>query len=786
MGRGHIRLGFAGQEMKDYVLKNPIMHNYRKYLANPQAEKLNIGERRYQDQNNWDYFVMSDWQAGVGQKDPEAGGFLYSNSDTRFPEQVILCPWAEPTSLIDSTNLSSSTRHPFYTLIAGNTLAIPTAAPTGLEVEVIWVFLDSDKESLITLSLYTSVGNEPNTLIDVATSGFSDSTPGGQWVRFDFQSVVVVPSSFFMVIEGDTDIEFCIGDGDGACLLGSGGTWSSVFSGNRQPLHVIRENGIPITQETGVRKIISFNDTVYLFCDDFYSKWNEDNNVWGAPVTIGSTKYVTDAIVFDGKIWIAFGDSADMRTLNASDTLATVTGIKATNLLVYNGYLWRSFSGNEVKYTANGSTWSPDFVMNIGPPDYKVTALVGLEQDIIVTTEEGLYRIAPGDWVFGIAPWGSIRQSNGQNSLNWNGAVTIPTGQDLLRYSQDGSIMSIGLNRREGLPEGKQGRITTQLNFNNWLVAGVSPTASLDFTIIIGTEDANFIACEDEVVLGIPGAFPSGGHASLWAWNVEGWHSLGILLPNMYVESLLYQRDSETMWIVLRDSQYVIPCKLRLPNDLTNPAKDNRELWFSPYGWLETDWYDGRLLEIPKDYESLYVATEFVSDNQPIELYWMDSEGVNAHKWVKLGECNAQDTLEIRWDDYAFRPNSRRLKFGVLLKSNNSARTPILNAFRAKFVAVVGDRYGWNLRIMVSINPEGVDGKLISETPSQLQEALEGFERSVPPFILQDLDGRSYEVRMISSYQEVEHYEYLPGDEVRLDIVHNWNIEQVWEGQYTP
>jgi hypothetical protein len=647
---------------------------------------------------------------------------------------------------------------------------------------VLWVFVRAPVGTNLTAELWDEDAGEPDTLLADITIEISEIQPGGRWVRVSFATPVTTGNPFFVVLYADQTVTFTMSNGESPMLQHDGTAWAAPFTNNRGPAILLREDGLPHDpQPLSARKMLSFDDTVYLFYDDQFTKWDDTNGVWIAPDDIGAGGgTVHDAVLFNDEVWIALGDATDVETMDDTDTFATKTGIKATRLLVYNGFLWRVFDGNKVQYTGDGTTWSPTTPMQVGPDDYIVNALVGLEQDVLAIGEDGIYRIVPGDWVLGVAPWGSIDSRHGLHSIHWAGSVLMPVGQDLMRYTQDGTIMSVGLNRREGLPTDRQGRITTQLNFNNWSLAGVSPTADPDESLVITTEGGTPITTEDTLVFIIPATFPQGGRSTMWAWNVEGWHSLGASLSNMSVESMHFQRNTENLWFTLSDGEYIIPCRMRLPNDLTNPAKDNRELFFQPYGWMETDWFDGRLLEILKDYESLYIAGENIDENKSIELYWMTC---HQNQWNRLGSVE-DVTQEIRWDDYTVRPVCHRIKFGFLLRSSSIGQTPIVNAFRAKFLAMVADRFGWQLRIMVSENPERMDGTLINDTPDAQRALLDQLERATKPFLMRDIDGLVFEVRVMNAHEELAHIEELLDGVLRMDFVRNWQLEMVTTEEY--
>ena len=80
--KGHIYLDGRPYQLDD-------QRGITRSNANQVAGKLGSSAGDYDDLQNWSAWVMDDWRAGVGKKDPEAGGFLFSTADTRFESQIL-------------------------------------------------------------------------------------------------------------------------------------------------------------------------------------------------------------------------------------------------------------------------------------------------------------------------------------------------------------------------------------------------------------------------------------------------------------------------------------------------------------------------------------------------------------------------------------------------------------------------------------------------------------------------------------------------------------------------
>ena len=391
---------------------------------------------------------------------------------------------------------------------------------------------------------------------------------------------------------------------------------------------------------------------------------------------------------------------------------------------MWKGYLWRAYQ-NDLYYTADGTTWTGP--LEVGPDDNSIRGLAGLGDSIYVSTDDGLWVVLPGDFVEGITPWGIPSTTNGRGMLHHRGDIYIPVGRDLLRFTRDGEIIGMGLNNVDGLPSDRQGRVISLVGLNSWLVAGIEPTSSI-----------------------------SSGKASVWAWNRDGWHHLLSLPVGTTIRHLAFERNTNNLWVVCKDDAFCYPVRVILPNDTNNPAFDNNStIRFQPYGWLETDWFYGGLREIVKDFESIFVSGEQMS-NGWCKVYWQD-EGSTA--WEYLGQITTDDQ-ELRWSSAGTRPSSRKIKVGLLLYGSTSNATPIVDAVRVKFHPMLTDLFRWSLAIRVEDSIQLLGGDLDARTSATIEDNIETVLRSMPPVTFVDIDGTSYTVKAESGSLNVRRMEY--------------------------
>ncbi len=480
-------------------------------------------------------------------------------------------------------------------------------------------------------------------------------------------------------------------------------------------------------------RVVTFNSVVYALNHGTVWEWDDVDNRWESTVSIG-TNSVVDAVVFGNVLYIALGINGQAK-MSTSETITLQGSTYASLYLVWNGYLWRAYQ-NDLYYTADGTTWTGP--LEVGPDDHSIRGLAGLGDSIYASTDAGLWVVSPGNlawWdgespaVEGIAPWGVLATTNGRGMIAHRGDLYIPVGRDLLRFTRGGGIIDIvgmGLNNVDGLPADRQGQAICLAGLNNWLVAAIAPTGSI-----------------------------SSGKASVWAYR-DGWHHILSLPVGTTIRHMSFQRDTNYLWVICKDDSFCYPVRVVLPSDTNNPAFDNSStIRFQPYGWLETDWFYGGLREIYKDFESIFVSGEQMS-NGWCKVYWQD-EGSTA--WEYLGQVT-EDDQELRWSSGASRPNSRKIKVGLLLYGNSSNATPVVDAVRVKFQPMLTDLFRWTLLVRVEDNIQMLDGAVDSRTSSEIEDDIEAVLRSVPPVTLVDVDGTSYKVKAEGGWMKLRRLVY--------------------------
>ncbi|HRJ43832.1 MAG TPA: hypothetical protein PL105_18235, partial [Caldilineaceae bacterium] len=476
-------------------------------------------------------------------------------------------------------------------------------------------------------------------------------------------------------------------------------------------------DGIAVSADTW--RIVTFNSVVYALNHGTVWEWDAVDNRWESTVSIGANS-VVDAVVFNSVLYVALGANGQAK-MATDETISLQGSTYASLYTVWRGLLWRAYQ-NDLYYTSDGTTWTGP--LQVGADDHSIRGLAGLGDSVYVSTDDGLWVILPGDFIETIAPWGIPSTTNGRGMIQHQGDIYIPVGRDLLRLLPDNTLAGMGINNVDGLPADRQGRVISLVGLNNWLVAAIEPSNSI-----------------------------SSGKATIWAWNGQGWHHLLSLPVGTTIRHMSFQRDTNYLWVACKDNNFCYPVRVLLPNDTNNPAFDSSSsIRFQPYGWLETYWLQG---EIYKDYESVFVNGEQMS-NGWAKIYWQDEDST---AWEYLGQVT-DDVEELFWSSGGSRPNSRKIRLGLLLYASASNATPVVDLLRVKFRLMLTDLFRWELTLRVEDNIQLLDATLDSRTSSQIEDDIEAVLQSVPPVTFIDVDGRSYQVKAESGRMRLRRLVY--------------------------
>jgi hypothetical protein len=753
---GHIKMGAPGA-LQDYMVVN--LDLYSKSPANQFAAKLATGAGNYDDLQNWSYLVMDNWQAGVGQKDVEAGGFLYSELETRYPERIAL-----PTALsqVVAENVAFPLNYgyqagadlqPTGTLAVGTTQSVQriehafNGSPATVVTFTLYLPNDGPQTTVALYSSAVSGGNQiPNASV-TSTTVTPSGRPGHSLYSITFTGQTISAATYYHLVVhptvAGTTLTLPVNTTDVLSTAFfstyNGSAWANYTANSF--LHAVEVHTSGTSGNIQALTYFPTTGKLYGISNDTLVSWS--GTVWASVGSLGTTG--TSLLVVGNELWIGCGNSAVYNIMDSAEVLSAAA-VSANLLASANGYVWRSVSG-DVYYTDDGATW-------VGPiqvawDGHQVRGMASQGDYLYCSTDDGLYYIGYGDFVFSVAKWPSVNSTNGRRMINHQGSLFIPMQQSIMRF--DGSsMMPIGMDMGEGLPANRVGIVIGLQSLNNWLVATLEHTELLNH------------------------------RASVWAYNDQGWHALGELPLNLNAEGgMAYSVATRRLYI---GSTYGTVWEIPIADSANYNYITGLSMPKASNGWMETDWFFGGLKEVDKDFESVYISGENFSATLYAKVYWQDDDSTD---WELLGTVTA-DRTELRWDDYDTRPNTRQLKLGILLVTASAEEedTPIIRAVRIKYHPMVSDWFRWSFPILVSDNQQELGGTLSTYTADQKRTHLDSLITQVAPFILEDMGGTQYEVKVMGCQIQHTNVEWINGA-VRFNSIYNMTLEQIRNGVYT-
>lgn len=759
---GHIKLGIPNQTLRDYSLeKQGDGIVYERGPANPFGVTVNSSSP-FDRVDKWGEWVQEDWQAGVGRVDPEAGGFLYAEAETRVPNQVILPPKLQLTDQRVLTNTIADCRYipdnvaGSITVGSGSFVraAMAFTTPGTLPVGFMGYYFLARVASgtSVTISVYSNSAGSPNASLVSAT--FSGTQPDRNffWYGVQMSSAALSASTqYWLVIEptsaSDT-IEVAYGSSGYNTVAKSynGSAWANISS-----TYLVHMTGMHRLEFAGTleKAFIRFNGSLYSHVGEALYKLDTVNENFDSVGTITGAGNVTSMAVYGPNLF--FGrSSGNYTTMNTSDVFSAASATRKL-FLEFKGLLFSAWQ-NDLYYSNDGSTWSAAFP--VGGDDSEIRGMAGMGDSVYLATDKALFRFAPGDVVEEVTRFGAEDATNGVGMIGYQGRLYIPVGGRLFRFDPSGQMMDIWINREDDLPASQIGIVSWLTRMNNWLVAYVSPT----------------------VVDSRP---------SLWMWQEEGWHFIacapqtGAVLTETL--STYYDRATKRLWFACAGTG---PFYVGVEDYTLNPFNSSSYLYM-PYGWLEQDRFYGGLKLIDKSWESVTISGDNLSSGVKVSVYWKD-EGSTA--WELLGTATA-DGQELRWNNYTTRPNGKWIKLGLLLQTNDGDETPRIRAVTVKYLPYPNDRIQDSMTISITDFKEMPFGDKSTYTLSETKTHFESLIASVNPIIYQDPFGTQYEVTITQWRYLAPRYDVTrPGGtptgriaELRVPIV----VEQIPDTVYS-
>jgi hypothetical protein len=116
----------------------------------------------------------------------------------------------------------------------------------------------------------------------------------------------------------------------------------------------------------------------------------------------------------------------------ATSTETDYDDVPARILHLHGGYLYRA-TDNILYYGSDGvaGTLVED---PVGWSGYKIRSMCGLDGDLYLATDYGLYYLTPGEFIRPVAEWPIPDEQNGRSMVEWQGAIYISLNEDIVRF----------------------------------------------------------------------------------------------------------------------------------------------------------------------------------------------------------------------------------------------------------------------------------------------------------------------------------------------------------------
>ncbi len=764
---GHIRLGEQG-DLRWYALQDP--QQYRAQPVNPMAAKLGSGAGSYDDFMGWAFWLQEDWATGAGR--PANAGALFGDVATFMSARLASPMQCWPSNTLDQASYG----HIVYPWQVAGEIEIGSGQTysklaqyiyTGgvaADVQQLWVYVNPDGADTITISLERGTTSaNPTEVVASRTVTATSLRPHPQWVILDLGSSQALSTGHHhwlcvSATSGVVKVPYQVYDLDYAVYrsLGYNGTWGYAQAGGDITICSLA-NIITYSLAYGgwaaaeIVDAVQWNNSIWVYGRAYLYKLIRGSTLWRDKFSIqtyAAPPSVVDLQVWNDELYAAAGAGGLWkRTTGGTDSevLKSAVRFPVKLLAAWQGYLFAAYQ-NDLYYTGDGSTWTGP--LQVGPDGYEIRSMAGLGDYLYMTTDEALWRLAPGDVIEGVTPWPSISSTNGRRMVVHAGAIYIPMKNRVWMFSQNGAFQDVWIDSSIDLPAQYLGEIHSLATSHLGLIATVNPV-------------------------------DSSLSPSVWVLGSEGWHVLAVLPPGMGAGRVVADALNNRLWIA---TQAGLMYSLYFEPLAALPVRNSAQPWAAA-GWLEWDWYTGDLVDINKDWESVSIFGEDLSGNQSVSIYYQDTDG-GAWRW--LGTATS-DNVEVRFEQLAHRPMGPKLKLALLLRTNDYHYSPVVRAVRVKYHPMLFDRWRWQLALPVQERQEMPDGSLNPYSGDEVRAHLDSLIDRVAPFVLEDLDGTQYEVKVLGATRNVESWQWWPAAG-RADIrwVYTLTLEQVTAARYLP
>lgn len=518
-------------------------------------------------------------------------------------------------------------------------------------------------------------------------------------------------------------------------------------------------------------KIIEHCGEVYLVEGGDIYKWDE---VAGKPSVFCSVEGTNaiDAIVYDGYIFLANGEGnpvtwVEIANCENQGSVGTSDGGVCADGFSIAGSTLYSWCCNVLCFTAsprvscNDPLINPDnfqvyFLPGDDPPDQQqeprpwfwlcyeldcscADCITGVDTIFdqqpsqpytFISTTCSLYALYPGDVLTKIRDWPYESAGNGVGLTNHFNSIYAPVGENLYRWGTDGIFFNVSGTREEPYPCHKRGDIVD--------IHGIGP----DVYAVMQPYDPN-------------------GSPSIWVSSASGWHFLACLPAGELVCDSMWDKSSRRFFVCTDKGIYSLFMPYVNESPIGFPGAQ-----YEPEGFVDIGTFSGNLLEIDKYFHSIYIDGVCISEETPVKIWWRDTDpddhcaecspSSDYSEWQLLGTAT-ENTSEIRWA-CGEGPVQKKIWMRLQLCTSDCDRTPIVKAYRIKYLPNVAEKFQWTYRFTLPWCDMRDRCQRVFEDYDQNKWVccIEDAVRTKRPVPFTDVDGFEYHVWVTSATRSTE------------------------------
>ena len=446
-----------------------------------------------------------------------------------------------------------------------------------------------------------------------------------------------------------------------------------------------------------VSSMVEAKGVLYVTMGEGLYFWRHNDLGWGTVIYGTINGGVTDAIYFDGYIFLGISGTDFLRHTVGSESLSfgvSLGGAKECKYFtIWDDKLYAIDNDGQLKYTDDyGATWTDDAKLHLDRDS--VTGLIVYTDvsgnDIIYAgTKYGLYAHDADNAKFVQTNFTFPKHDYGCAGMTvFREALYVSVGMDVYEYKMvgDGVILTpIGMQYGMASPISYTGSIVRLVSSYNHLYAMVDATAATDRELYVGNPLSGTV---------VPG---STGYSFVAQWNAHGWTIVKIgsstaTPPGQMVVSR--QENKYRLYFDMGGNVY----RQDLENVLVNPIRvGNYE--HESAGELVTPWFDGNNDTASKTaLRTLGYATG-CSANEKITITYQINNAAYTDAWTAHATVTSSGAIEQSFGSGAgIEYYNIRYKL-TLARGSTTTKTPNLHFLTHEYIKVPDGIYDYQITI---------------------------------------------------------------------------------------